>query len=218
MIRSEEGGAYLSNDTHRDDWDDSDSTDNADEAYDTSHFSRAQEAANYRKAARHLKSNLPINADDASVLPGKEAVLASKERRPVEFKQAMECADKTNNHFGRQSKKYKEFLNKLQKYQLESEPVQDVYVHVQKLFKAAPDLLEEFKQFLPHTADEQQHADLSRSATGSRKRAASRRKPAPSLRRSGHPKVHHTMSHTQDWLPETLLLQSRGATARLSKQ
>ncbi len=40
----------------------------------------------------------------------------------------------------------------LQTYQRESKPIQDVYAQVTTLFNTAPDLLEDFKQFLPESA------------------------------------------------------------------
>jgi len=43
-------------------------------------------------------------------------------------------------------------LEILQTYQRESKPIQDVYGQVTRLFHQAPDLLEDFKQFLPESA------------------------------------------------------------------
>jgi paired amphipathic helix protein Sin3a len=43
-------------------------------------------------------------------------------------------------------------LEILQTYQRESKPIQDVYAQVTTLFNTAPDLLEDFKQFLPESA------------------------------------------------------------------
>lgn len=40
----------------------------------------------------------------------------------------------------------------MQTYQRESKPIQDVYAQVTQLFYTAPDLLEDFKQFLPESA------------------------------------------------------------------
>lgn len=40
----------------------------------------------------------------------------------------------------------------MQTYQRESKPIQDVYAQVTHLFNTAPDLLEDFKQFLPESA------------------------------------------------------------------
>ena len=49
----------------------------------------------------------------------------------------------------------------MQTYQRESKPIQDVYAQVTQLFHSAPDLLEDFKQFLPETAA---HAKAQASA------------------------------------------------------
>ena len=58
----------------------------------------------------------------------------------------------TQNRFAQQPDIYKQFLEILQTYQRESKPIQDVYAQVTKLFESAPDLLEDFKQFLPESA------------------------------------------------------------------
>lgn len=56
------------------------------------------------------------------------------------------------NRFATQPEIYKQFLEILQTYQRESKPIQDVYAQVTHLFNSAPDLLEDFKQFLPESA------------------------------------------------------------------
>ena len=56
------------------------------------------------------------------------------------------------NRFAQQPEIYKQFLEILQTYQRESKPIQDVYAQVTQLFISAPDLLEDFKQFLPESA------------------------------------------------------------------
>lgn len=53
------------------------------------------------------------------------------------------------NRFSSDPEIYKEFLEILQTYQKDQKPIQEVYAHVQFLFNGAPDLLDEFKQFLP---------------------------------------------------------------------
>jgi paired amphipathic helix protein Sin3a len=58
----------------------------------------------------------------------------------------------SQNRFAQQPEIYKQFLEILQTYQRESKPIQDVYAQVTQLFHAAPDLLDDFKQFLPETA------------------------------------------------------------------
>src|ERR1700716_3942405 len=58
----------------------------------------------------------------------------------------------TQNRFQDKPEIYKQFLEILQTYQRESKPIQDVYAQVTTLFNTAPDLLEDFKQFLPESA------------------------------------------------------------------
>lgn len=59
---------------------------------------------------------------------------------------------KIKNRFAAQPEIYKQFLEILQTYQRESKPIQDVYSQVTLLFNDAPDLLQDFKQFLPESA------------------------------------------------------------------
>lgn len=78
---------------------------------------------------------------------------ASMERRgPVEFNHAISYVNKIKNRFHDKPEIYKQFLEILQTYQREQKPIQDVYAQVTTLFNAAPDLLEDFKQFLPESA------------------------------------------------------------------
>lgn len=58
------------------------------------------------------------------------------------------------NRFASQPDIYKQFLEILQTYQRESKPIQEVYAQVTRLFDSAPDLLEDFKQFLPESASQ----------------------------------------------------------------
>ncbi|KAI1298535.1 hypothetical protein F5Y03DRAFT_367635 [Xylaria venustula] len=58
----------------------------------------------------------------------------------------------SQNRFQDKPEIYKQFLEILQTYQRESKPIQEVYAQVTSLFSTAPDLLEDFKQFLPETA------------------------------------------------------------------
>ena len=88
---------------------------------------------------------------------------------PVEFNHAISYVNKikvcvlpadehthpltsSQNRFAQQPEIYKQFLEILQTYQRESKPIQDVYAQVTQLFISAPDLLEDFKQFLPESA------------------------------------------------------------------
>ncbi|ORY94197.1 hypothetical protein BCR43DRAFT_507394 [Syncephalastrum racemosum] len=68
---------------------------------------------------------------------------------PMEFNHAITYVNKIKNRFADEPEKYKKFLEVLQTYQKDQRPIQEVYAFVQYLFDGAPDLLEEFKQFLP---------------------------------------------------------------------
>lgn len=77
---------------------------------------------------------------------------ADRAKGPVEFNHAINYVNKIKNRFSNQPDIYKQFLEILQTYQRESKPIGDVYSQVTSLFRSAPDLLEDFKQFLPDTA------------------------------------------------------------------
>lgn len=81
-----------------------------------------------------------------------QAAVGAEKRGPVEFNHAISYVNKIKNRFAQQPDIYKQFLEILQTYQRESKPIQDVYAQVTSLFSTAPDLLEDFKQFLPESA------------------------------------------------------------------
>ncbi|KAF9968472.1 Transcriptional regulatory protein sin3 [Actinomortierella ambigua] len=74
-------------------------------------------------------------------------------KTPVEFNHAINYVHKIKNRFANDPDTYKQFLELLQAYQKEMKPITDVYSHVTMLFKNAPDLLDEFKQFLPENGN-----------------------------------------------------------------
>jgi paired amphipathic helix protein Sin3a len=89
----------------------------------------------------------------------------SEKRGPVEFNHAISYVNKIKNRFASQPDIYKQFLEILQTYQRESKPIGDVYAQVTRLFDSAPDLLEDFKQFLPESAAHANAAAIRRQAT-----------------------------------------------------
>ncbi|KAJ4669681.1 Transcriptional regulatory protein sin3 [Exophiala dermatitidis] len=88
----------------------------------------------------------------AGAFGGNAALGELKRGGPVEFNHAISYVNKIKNRFAQQPEIYKQFLEILQTYQRESKPIQDVYAQVTQLFVSAPDLLEDFKQFLPESA------------------------------------------------------------------
>lgn len=81
-----------------------------------------------------------------------EVDVGGEKRAPIEFNHAISYVNKIKNRFASQPDIYKQFLEILQTYQRESKPIQDVFGQVTKLFHTAPDLLVDFKQFLPESA------------------------------------------------------------------
>lgn len=92
------------------------------------------------------------------------------------------------NRFSSAPEIYKQFLEILQTYQRESKPIQDVYAQVTQLFNTAPDLLEDFKQFLPESAA---HAKQQAAA-----RMAEEAVPTSNLR--GEPVGHPSSTPSRD--------------------
>ncbi|KAI6153808.1 hypothetical protein BKA82DRAFT_14535 [Pisolithus tinctorius] len=98
------------------------------------------------------------------------------ENRPAgEFNHAIQYLNKIKARFADDPDIYKQFLEMLQTYQKEQRQLQDsqVYLQVQVLFKDAPDLLAEFKDFLPE-------APITVSATNNVDKP-SRKPPAASI-------------------------------------
>ncbi|KAF9894622.1 Transcriptional regulatory protein sin3 [Aspergillus nanangensis] len=104
-------------------------------------------------AGQNPNLNQPMNSlagVGSGMLQGAQADL--NKRGPVEFNHAISYVNKIKNRFASAPEIYKQFLEILQTYQRESKPIQDVYAQVTQLFNTAPDLLEDFKQFLPESA------------------------------------------------------------------
>ncbi|KAK9384823.1 hypothetical protein V1515DRAFT_610189 [Lipomyces mesembrius] len=90
-----------------------------------------------------------------AVANGSRQASQSEQKRlggPVEFNHAISYVNKIKNRFASQPDIYKNFLEILQTYQREQKPIADVYAQVTMLFRDAPDLLDDFKQFLPEAA------------------------------------------------------------------
>ena len=68
---------------------------------------------------------------------------------PVEFNHAISYVNKIKTRFASQPDIYRTFLEILQTYQREQLRISEVYTQVTLLFREAPDLLNDFRQFLP---------------------------------------------------------------------
>ncbi|KAK6462826.1 hypothetical protein DFJ63DRAFT_175977 [Scheffersomyces coipomensis] len=72
----------------------------------------------------------------------------------IEFNHAISYVNKIKTRFANQPDIYKQFLEILQTYQREQKPISEVYEQVTVLFANSPDLLDDFKQFLPDTSSQ----------------------------------------------------------------
>jgi paired amphipathic helix protein Sin3a len=123
------------------------------------------------------------------------------ERRPtIEFKQAMEYVAKIKNRFREEPYIYAEFLDILHDYQAKR-TIDEVYQRVQKLFKGQPDLLDEFKYFLPESAVAPKAGGAGRGAQSkpvAGKSAAGASKAGPGASKPGAAKAVPGSKQTHD--------------------
>ncbi|CAN6327057.1 unnamed protein product [Urochloa humidicola] len=84
------------------------------------------------------------------------------DKKPVDFAKAISFVNRIKTRFQHEDHVYKSFLGILNMYRMHNKPIQDVYEEVATLFHGQPDLLEEFKQFLPDNPTPQQAATISR--------------------------------------------------------
>lgn len=80
---------------------------------------------------------------------------------PVEFNQAISYVNKIKTRFSSQPEIYKTFLEILQTYQREQLRITEVYEQVTQLFQEAPDLLDDFRQFLPDMSQQQRSVEMT---------------------------------------------------------
>jgi paired amphipathic helix protein Sin3a len=78
-------------------------------------------------------------------------------KKPVEFEQAITFVNKIKMRFQGDDHVYKSFLDILNMYRKENKPISAVYQEVSALFHDQPDLLGEFKHFLPENSQPVQH-------------------------------------------------------------
>lgn len=102
--------------------------------------------------AHPIPSTSPNPGNNIVATPGAASILGIAQRPPVEFNHAINYVNKIKTRFAGDPSTYKVFLEILQTYQKEQRPIQEVYAQVTTLFASAPDLLDEFKQFLPENS------------------------------------------------------------------
>ncbi|KAJ2890017.1 Transcriptional regulatory protein sin3, partial [Coemansia aciculifera] len=113
-------------------------------------------AAGSASAVGQMTARSPSVAGSPTMAPAQRS-----QQVPMEFNHAINYVNKIKMRFAAEPDRYKDFLEILQTYQKESRPIQEVYAQVQVLFSGAPDLLDEFKQFLPDTSESAGSPSLS---------------------------------------------------------
>lgn len=91
----------------------------------------------------------PFNAPEQQAAPAADQQAESKQNTPAEFDQAINYVNKIKQRYASQPDIYKLFLENLQMYQKGLKPINEVYREISVLFRDAPDLLEDFKLFMP---------------------------------------------------------------------
>ncbi|PVV03578.1 hypothetical protein BB560_001943 [Smittium megazygosporum] len=80
-------------------------------------------------------------------------VMYPPKQQPMEFNHAINFVNRIKMRFSNDTERYSEFLDILQTYQREAGPIHEIYEKMSTLFADAPDLLAEFKNFLPEDTD-----------------------------------------------------------------
>lgn len=101
--------------------------------------------------------NVPIYQDNIPQNHVIEPDVNQDQQSDVEFSHAINYVNKIKTRFKSDPSVYKSFLEILQTYQTDQRPIHEVYEQVTMLFQGAPDLLDDFKKFLPDTTQEQPH-------------------------------------------------------------
>ncbi|GAA6061549.1 hypothetical protein JCM10212_001081, partial [Sporobolomyces blumeae] len=104
------------------------------------------------RQAQPSHPSTPQHVDPAQQPP--QPAAAPAQPQIMEFNHAITYVNKIKTRFAKEPDTYKTFLEILQTYQKDGRPIQEVYQQVTALFRDAPDLLDEFKAFLPDTSGE----------------------------------------------------------------
>ncbi|KAL6930469.1 hypothetical protein ACO0R3_003588 [Hanseniaspora guilliermondii] len=107
------------------------------------------------KSVKVEAENAPTYQDNISQNHVIEADVNQDQQSDVEFSHAINYVNKIKTRFKSDPSVYKSFLEILQTYQTDQRPIHEVYEQVTMLFQGAPDLLDDFKKFLPDTTQEQ---------------------------------------------------------------
>lgn len=121
--------------------------------------------ANGSDPAIHDQLQPPHQFADGYAQPFDPANHPTEPGNSDQMNHAITYVNKIKTRFANQPDIYKQFLEILQTYQREQKPIGEVYEQVTVLFSNSPDLLDDFKQFLPDTNAPQNQDPLYNSAS-----------------------------------------------------
>ncbi|OOO07329.1 Aegerolysin [Aspergillus oryzae] len=106
-------------------------------------------AADQPKTKEGVSSEGIVPTSMSSSKPGRSSQKGSGNDGCMSAMDAVSFVNKVKNRFAEHPELFSEFLLILQAYQRESRPLRKVYEQVEELFDAEPDLMKDFKKFLP---------------------------------------------------------------------
>ncbi|CAH6718933.1 transcriptional regulatory protein Sin3p [[Candida] jaroonii] len=140
---------------------------NYSESWNEQQQAQAAEAAQAAQAAQAQQLQYDQQAQAAQHQGGQ--ILAqgpnNQEGNSDQMNHAITYVNKIKTRFANQPDIYKQFLEILQTYQREQKPIGEVYEQVTLLFSNSPDLLDDFKQFLPDTSGSTTNGSMSAATT-----------------------------------------------------
>ncbi|KAE8413796.1 hypothetical protein BDV36DRAFT_267395 [Aspergillus pseudocaelatus] len=106
-------------------------------------------ATDQRKTKEGVTSERIASTGMSSSKPGRSSQKGSGNDGCLGPMDAVSFVNKVKDRFAERPELFSEFLLILQAYQRESLPLRKVYEQVEELFDAEPDLMKDFKKFLP---------------------------------------------------------------------
>ncbi|WBW73779.1 Clr6 histone deacetylase complex subunit Pst1 [Schizosaccharomyces osmophilus] len=130
----------------------------------------------------------PYKSSPSPMPPSFPSVDASV-KQAADLDHAIHFVNNVKNRFSHKPEAYNAFLDILKSYQHDQRPIQLVYYQVSQLFAEAPDLLEEFKRFLPDVSLKATSENQEKPAAAISEPAAQASKASPATTTSSLPPI-----------------------------
>ncbi|ODV63728.1 transcriptional regulator SIN3 ASCRUDRAFT_28049, partial [Ascoidea rubescens DSM 1968] len=104
---------------------------------------------------QHQQQQLQSQSQQIQIYHPTQSTIQQQIQGQVEMNDAINYVNHVKVRFTNQPEIYKQFLKTLQNYQTENKPIYEVYHEVTNLFRDDPDLLADFKRFIPYDGPQQ---------------------------------------------------------------